>query len=253
MNDLVWVWQRPMIEGIWASGGIGEIPSKHFDVDVIRPCANYRFKLFSEAWRCYLGPIPEIKTASPIIERQFLVKHTKDGTFFEYWVEHNFQIHDMLTESIEYFETGKTRKPTTLAERTMFSVKEKRHIADAIQSILRATAHPELPEGEIQFRIHIDGAESWSWADIQNNGAVKVPAVNPWNELASSAVSPRSPLPTKAELDLMTRLQIYGEVWIDVMENSDEFDAVIELVKKGLGKITLHGKSYIITKIGDWG
>lgn len=65
----------------------------------------------------------------------------------------------------------------------MFSVREKRAISDAIQKILRETNHPELPDGEISFKIHIDGAESWSWADISNNGRVKNPDVNPWNEM----------------------------------------------------------------------
>lgn len=64
----------------------------------------------------------------------------------------------------------------------MFSTRQKREIADAVQRILRATNHPELPSGEIQFRLHVDGAESWSWADICNNGAVKNSDVNPWNE-----------------------------------------------------------------------
>jgi hypothetical protein len=64
----------------------------------------------------------------------------------------------------------------------MFSVKQKRHIADAVQQILRATNHPELPTGEIRFRLHVDGAESWSWADIKNNEAVQQASVNPWNE-----------------------------------------------------------------------
>ena len=64
----------------------------------------------------------------------------------------------------------------------MFSVQQKRDIADAVQKILRETNHPELPDGEISFWLHVDGAESWSWADIQNNGAVKNPGVNPWNE-----------------------------------------------------------------------
>lgn len=65
----------------------------------------------------------------------------------------------------------------------MFSVAQKRQIADAIQQILRATKHPELPEGEIQFSLHVKGAETWSWADIRNNGAVENPDVNPWNEV----------------------------------------------------------------------
>ena len=64
----------------------------------------------------------------------------------------------------------------------MFSVAQKRQIADEVQRILRATNHPELPPGEIQFTLHVDGAESWSWADIRNNGAVQSPGVNPWNE-----------------------------------------------------------------------
>lgn len=64
----------------------------------------------------------------------------------------------------------------------MFSVRQKREIADAVQGILRATNHPELPEGEISFHLHVDGAESWSWADIRNNGAVPNPGVNPHNE-----------------------------------------------------------------------
>jgi hypothetical protein len=64
----------------------------------------------------------------------------------------------------------------------MFSVSQKRAIADAVQKILRDTGHPELPAGEIRFVLHVDGAESWSWADICNNGAVGVPSVTPWNE-----------------------------------------------------------------------
>lgn len=64
----------------------------------------------------------------------------------------------------------------------MFSVQQKRHIAEAVQKILRDTNHPELPEGEIQFRLQISGGQGWSFAEIQNNGAVKNPGVNPWNE-----------------------------------------------------------------------
>jgi len=65
----------------------------------------------------------------------------------------------------------------------MFSLAQKRAISDAVQEILQKTNHPELPKGEIQFHLHVDGAESWSWADIQNNGAVINPGINQWNEL----------------------------------------------------------------------
>lgn len=66
--------------------------------------------------------------------------------------------------------------------RGMFSIRQKREIADAVQKILRDTNHPELPAGEIEFKLHVDGAEAWSYADIRNNGAVEAPEVNPWNE-----------------------------------------------------------------------
>ena len=73
----------------------------------------------------------------------------------------------------------------------MFSVKQKRQIADAVQQILRETNHPELPVGEINFYLHVDGAENWSWADIKNNGAVTNPGVNPWNEAQTHRPTPQ--------------------------------------------------------------
>ena len=65
----------------------------------------------------------------------------------------------------------------------MFSIRQKRKIADGIQKLLRNTNHPELPKNEIKFLIHIDGAESWSWADIRNNENVLKPSINPFNAL----------------------------------------------------------------------
>ena len=64
----------------------------------------------------------------------------------------------------------------------MFSVRQKREISAKVQQILRETEHPELPEGEIKFWLHVEGLEDWSWADIRNNGAVTAPEVNPWKE-----------------------------------------------------------------------
>ena len=64
----------------------------------------------------------------------------------------------------------------------MFSVNQKRTISDKIQKILRETEHPELPETEIQFQIHVEGASSWSWADIENNSQINDPSINLWNE-----------------------------------------------------------------------
>lgn len=64
----------------------------------------------------------------------------------------------------------------------MFSVRQKREIAEKVQQILRDTNHPELPEGEIRFNLLVSGAQTWSYAEIRNNGAVETPSVNPHNE-----------------------------------------------------------------------
>jgi len=59
----------------------------------------------------------------------------------------------------------------------MFSPDMKNMIAEKVQRILQDTHHPELPSGEINFLLHVDGVERWSWANIVNNGHmdVKVP------------------------------------------------------------------------------
>lgn len=75
------------------------------------------------------------------------------------------------------------KQPTQRKGIEMFSVRQKREIADAVQKILRATNHPELPSTEIQFELSVRGAEGWSWARICNNGAVALPDINPWNEM----------------------------------------------------------------------
>ena len=53
----------------------------------------------------------------------------------------------------------------------MFSPELKKNIAEKVQQILRETGHDELPKGEINFLLHVDGAKYWSWANIRNNGA----------------------------------------------------------------------------------
>lgn len=64
----------------------------------------------------------------------------------------------------------------------MFSVRQKREISEKVQQILRETNHSELPEGEIQFLLGVQGATSMSRAEIRNNGAITNPSVNLWNE-----------------------------------------------------------------------
>jgi hypothetical protein len=74
----------------------------------------------------------------------------------------------------------------------MFSVQQKREISEAVQQLLKKTGHPELPQGEIQFMLRVEGAESWSWAEIRNNGAVTNPGVNPWNEKVAAQMTGES-------------------------------------------------------------
>ena len=53
----------------------------------------------------------------------------------------------------------------------MFSPELKKEIAEKVQAILQETRHAELPDGEVQFLLHVDGSEFWSWANIHNNSA----------------------------------------------------------------------------------
>jgi len=81
----------------------------------------------------------------------------------------------------------------------MFSAVQKRQISEKVQMILRMTNHPELPREEIHFSLHVDGAASWSWADIQNNSAVPISSVNPWNEVQAEPQHEPEPKPDKVK------------------------------------------------------
>jgi hypothetical protein len=87
----------------------------------------------------------------------------------------------------------------------MFSIRQKREIAEQIQQILRATGHPELPEGEITFHLHVDGAEAWSWADVRNNGAVESPEMNLWHELQDARAVNDDALPSLEDVRAIFR------------------------------------------------
>ncbi len=66
----------------------------------------------------------------------------------------------------------------------MFSKKEKEKIATVIEKLLLELNHPEMPKEKPKFKLHVDGKENWSWADIEPNWVYenKEPRVNPWNE-----------------------------------------------------------------------
>lgn len=70
----------------------------------------------------------------------------------------------------------------------MFSVAEKRNIAAVIERTLLELGHPEMPKDKPRFKLHVDGAEAWSFADIEPNwvfdDGYKNAGANPWNEVA---------------------------------------------------------------------
>ena len=68
----------------------------------------------------------------------------------------------------------------------MFSIKEKQHIAQKIEELLLELKHPEMPTERLMFKLHVDGKESWSWADIEANWTFesRKPSCNPFNEIS---------------------------------------------------------------------
>ena len=69
----------------------------------------------------------------------------------------------------------------------MFSVEEKRKIAEAVEKVLLDINHPEMPKEKPSFKLHVDGVESWSWADIEPNWKYddqNRPTTTHWNENA---------------------------------------------------------------------
>lgn len=72
----------------------------------------------------------------------------------------------------------------------MFSVEEKKLIAKAVEDAILILDHPEMPKEKPNFKLHIDGKESWSFADIEPNWTYenKTPSINPWNERQAKGV-----------------------------------------------------------------
>ena len=67
----------------------------------------------------------------------------------------------------------------------MFSMEQKKQIADAVEKLLLSFDHPEMPKDQVSFTLHVEGENSWSWADIKPNWTfndLRQPSVNPHNE-----------------------------------------------------------------------
>ena len=77
----------------------------------------------------------------------------------------------------------------------MFSSKEKQMIAAEIEKLLLQLKHPEMPDERPKFSLHVDGAESWSWADIEPNWKYdekNPPKTTPWNEKSRKIMNDNS-------------------------------------------------------------
>lgn len=68
----------------------------------------------------------------------------------------------------------------------MFSTKEKQMIAEAIEKVLLEINHPEMPTERPEFKLYVEGKESWSWAEIEPNWKYEnvAPKTTEWNENA---------------------------------------------------------------------
>lgn len=74
----------------------------------------------------------------------------------------------------------------------MFSVEQKKQISSVIEKALLDLNHPEMPKDRPSFKLHVDGAESWSWADIVPNWTfsdTNKPGVNPFNESVAARMN----------------------------------------------------------------
>ena len=75
-------------------------------------------------------------------------------------------------------------------EYKMFSVKQKQKISEEIEKLLLKFDHPEMPKEKVNFKLHVDGIEDWSWADISPNWYYNdetPPSINPFNERMETA------------------------------------------------------------------
>lgn len=77
----------------------------------------------------------------------------------------------------------------------MFSMAEKQKLSADIEKLLLDLKHPEMPTEKLKFRLHVDGSQSWSWADIEPNWTfndANKPSVNQFNEKARDIMDPQA-------------------------------------------------------------
>jgi len=71
----------------------------------------------------------------------------------------------------------------------MFTFEQKQKIASAVEELLLALNHPEMPQENPHFTLSVKGAEDWSWAEIKPNWTFdsdNPAAPNIFNEIVGS-------------------------------------------------------------------
>jgi len=73
----------------------------------------------------------------------------------------------------------------------MFSVAQKKQIAEAVEKTLLSFNHPEMPTERPFFKLHVTGNNTMSWADIEPNWTYenREPGVNPFNEAVAEQMN----------------------------------------------------------------
>lgn len=75
----------------------------------------------------------------------------------------------------------------------MFSLSQKQQISAEVEKLILSFNHPEMPKEKPKFHLHIDGKESWSFAEIEPNWTFNEnnkPGINPFNEMQAEGNKP---------------------------------------------------------------
>lgn len=86
-TDYKWVWGIPDKVGLWAYGGTKNTAPESLKSDVVSVHMIHTFSgvHYHMAWRCYLGPIPEIKKTL-VKEELWFCQFSYNGEWVQFWI-----------------------------------------------------------------------------------------------------------------------------------------------------------------------
>lgn len=73
----------------------------------------------------------------------------------------------------------------------MFSMAEKKKIAEAVEKVILSLNHPEMTTEKVDFTLHVVGKEEWNYAEIFPNWTFdkkNPPTSTEWNETLSREI-----------------------------------------------------------------